>query len=466
MLNKLRRTFYADDFSYFIRYFGVFTLIFSAMTLLIIQIMRSGLYTTVDDNLKSLSQNPRSVLHLALARAANMQPTIDEGQPSDDESGPQNAPDPGPMDNLKVNSNTEAVLFDEGLKPLTTADHFLSLKTISIKKKDVGKIIQINLKNNYGQEELYRMLVFEINPSEFLSGNLLNKVKYAAVLINVNQLEQTSQNHEQIIVIVMISFWLISIIASIYLARVSVKPLIDSMQKQKSFVENASHELRTPLAVLQNRLETLFRKPEATIMESSENIASSLEEVRNMRMLTTNLLNLARRDDGIKAEIADVEPEFFTTTFANYEIIADENEKVFVYENHINHNIKTDRTLLKQLMTILFDNAVKYTEEDGVIKFIVWSKDRSLYLRVSDNGPGINNEDKKKIFDRFYRVDKARTRQKGGFGLGLSLAKQIADALKGTITVKDNRPKGTIFEIKISIKSESKKKSTKLIGNK
>ena len=436
------------------------------MTLLIIQIMRSGLYTTVDDNLKSLSQNPRSVLHLALARAANMQPTIDEGQPSDDESGPQNAPDPGPMDNLKVNSNTEAVLFDEGLKPLTTADHFLSLKTISIKKKDVGKIIQINLKNNYGQEELYRTLVFEINPSEFLSGNLLNKVKYAAVLINVNQLEQTSQNHEQIIVIVMISFWLISIIASIYLARVSVKPLIDSMQKQKSFVENASHELRTPLAVLQNRLETLFRKPEATIMESSENIASSLEEVRNMRMLTTNLLNLARRDDGIKPEIADVEPEFFTTTFANYEIIADENEKAFVYENHINHNIKTDRTLLKQLMTILFDNAVKYTEEDGIIKFIVWSKDRSLYFRVSDNGPGINNEDKKKIFDRFYRVDKARTRQKGGFGLGLSLAKQIADALKGTITVKDNRPKGTIFEVKISIKSESKKRVGRLSDGK
>ena len=65
------------------------------------------------------------------------------------------------------------------------------------------------------------------------------------------------------------------------------------MQKQKAFVENASHELRTPLAVLQNRLETLFRKPEATIMESSENIASSLDEVRNMKLLTTNLLNIA-----------------------------------------------------------------------------------------------------------------------------------------------------------------------------
>ena len=102
----------------------------------------------------------------------------------------------------------------------------------------------------------------------------------------------------------MASFWLLSLIASVYLARVSVKPLLESMQKQKSFVENASHELRTPLAVLQNRLENLFRKPEATIMESSESIASSLEEVRNMRFLTTNLLNLARRDDGIKPEIA------------------------------------------------------------------------------------------------------------------------------------------------------------------
>ena len=80
----------------------------------------------------------------------------------------------------------------------------------------------------------------------------------------------------------------------------------------------------------------------------------------------------------------------------------------------------------------------------------VRTNDRHLYITVADNGPGIADEDKKKIFDRFYRVDKDRTRQKGGFGLGLSLAQQIVLALKGTIIVKDNQPKGTIFEVKIT----------------
>ena len=76
-------------------------------------------------------------------------------------------------------------------------------------------------------------------------------------------------------------------------------------------------------------------------------------------------------------------------------------------------------------------------------------KDKLVYFTVADNGLGISDSDKKKIFDRFYRVDKARTRSKGGFGLGLSLALQISNSLKGTITVRDNQPKGTIFEVRL-----------------
>ena len=443
MFNKFKKNWYAEDFSYFIRNFGVFTLIFSAMTLIILQVMHSSLYTSVDEKLLSLSGNPQDVIQLAVNRATEDVKDL-------------NSESVGPPSNSKptVSSNTEVILLDSSLNQLVAGNRFLGLDRVTFNKKDLNHIRQLHVQNSYGQDEIYRVILTEMN-IESVSTN----IKYAAVLINTSQLEQISQNHEQLIVVVMASFWILSLLASLYLARVSVKPLLESMQKQQSFVENASHELRTPLAVLQNRLETLFRKPEATIMESSESIASSLEEVRNMRFLTTNLLNLARRDDGIKPELGEVQPDFFNTTFTNYEMIASENNRIFHFENRIHRTIITDKLLLKQLMTILFDNAVKYTEEDGEIHFVIAATERTLYLSVADDGIGISAVDKKKIFDRFYRVDKARTRQKGGFGLGLSLAKQIVDALKGTISVKDNKPHGTIFEVKIAIQTPSKRKN-------
>ena len=443
MFNKIRKNWYAEDFSYFVRNFGVFTLIFSAMTLIILQVMHSSLYTSVDEKLQILSSNPHDVIQLAVNRTS-------EGIKDLNNESVVKSGDKKPS----VSSNTEAILFDENLNQLIAGNRFLGLDKITFNKKDLNHIRQLHIQNSFGQDEIYRVLLTEMN-IETVSTN----IKYAAVLINTTQLEQISQNHEQLIVVVMASFWILSLLASLYLARVSVKPLLESMQKQQNFVENASHELRTPLAVLQNRLETLFRKPEATIMESSESIASSLEEVRNMRLLTTNLLNLARRDDGIKPDLGEVQPEFFNTIFTNYEMIATENHKVFRFENRIKRTIITDKLLLKQLMTILFDNAVKYTEEDGEINFVITATDRNLYLTVSDDGIGISQADKKKIFDRFYRVDKARTRQKGGFGLGLSLAKQIVDALKGSISVKDNKPHGTIFELKIAIQTPPKRKN-------
>ena len=444
MFNKLKKNWYAEDFSYFIRNFGVFTLIFSAMTLIILQVMHSSLYTSVDEKLLSLSNNPQDIIQLAVNRATEDVKDLDSGNVA-------SASDKKP----NVSSNTEVILLDSNLNQLVTGNRFLGLDRITFNKKDLNHIRQLHVVNSYGQDEIYRVVLTEMNID-----SVSTNIKYAAILINTSQLEQISQNHEQLIVVVMASFWILSLLASLYLARVSVKPLLESMQKQKSFVENASHELRTPLAVLQNRLETLFRKPEATIMESSESIASSLEEVRNMKFLTTNLLNLARRDDGIKPEFGEVEPDFFNTTFTNYEMIASENNRVFRFQNRVHRTIITDKLLLKQLMTILFDNAVKYTEEEeGDIYFEISTKERSLYLTVADNGIGISAADKKKIFDRFYRVDKARTRQKGGFGLGLSLAKQIVDALKGSISVKDNKPNGTIFEVKIAITTPSKRKN-------
>lgn len=453
MLTRIKKTVGEDDFSYFIRYFGLFTLIFSAMTLIIIQVMRSSLYTTVDENLKALSQDPYSIVAIANRDQRQSGAKLNDKEndvmdvPNHDKSEPKG----------DVTSNTTVVLLNKKYENLTTGNGFLNLKSVTFGRKLLNKVSQLRITNSYGKKESYRAYMTDLG----LSDGDESDVKYAVIMTNISQLEQTSEKNEGQIALVMICFWGISLFASLFLARLSVKPLLESMQKQKAFVENASHELRTPLAVLQNRLETLFRKPEATIMESSESIASSLDEVRNMKLLTTNLLNIARRDDGLKPEIDEIDPSFFDQTFSNFEIIAEENAKVFRGENRVDKIISSDKILLKQLMTILYDNALKYTDEDGEIGFKVQLKDKNLLIKVLDNGPGIPDEDKKRIFDRFYRVDKARTRQKGGFGLGLSLAKQIVEAFKGNIQVRDNKPRGTIFEVKLSTKTESRKRNRK-----
>jgi two-component system sensor histidine kinase CiaH len=113
--------------------------------------------------------------------------------------------------------------------------------------------------------------------------------------------------------------------------------------------------------------------------------------------------------------------------------------------------IQLDQDLFKQVMTILFDNASKYTSQDGKINIDVVKSKNELQLTVADNGCGISSRDKKKIFDRFYRVDEARTHGKGGLGLGLSLAHEIVTAMKGKILVEDNKPSGTKFIVKIKV---------------
>lgn len=169
-----------------------------------------------------------------------------------------------------------------------------------------------------------------------------------------------------------------------------------------------------------------------------------------MRLLTTNLLNLARRDDGLTPDLVTIEPSFFEDLFANYSLIAEEHGKAFQGRAEgLTAPLLSDKTLLKQLLTILFDNAIKYTEDDGEIAISLTCLEKQLLIKVSDNGLGITDQEKLRVFDRFYRVDKARTRHKGGFGLGLSLAQQIATSLGGQITISDNQPKGTVFEVKL-----------------
>ena len=430
-LSKLNQKFWSDNFSQFFHFFAIFTGIFVAMTVIILQIMRYGVYSSVDSNLKNISSHAQDYAEMVMTKSLINDFMLEK----DSSAKGKNLDQPS--------ANTNFVLYSSNGTILNDVNDFLNLDQSAVDTKHLNSIQDESIANIYNQVERYRTITIKVK------SKIYPTIAYLKVIVNVEQLAGANQRYEKIIIVVMSLFWILSVGASVYLANWSRRPILESYEKQKFFVENASHELRTPLAVLQNRLEALFRKPNETILENSENIASSLEEVRNMRILTTNLLNLARRDDGMTPEIVSIRSSEFDDIFSNYEIIAEESGKIFHAHNEITREIKSDKTLLKQLMTILFDNALKYTDSDGVIDFTVKCNDKNLYLIIADNGPGIKDEDKRKIFDRFYRIDKARTRQMGGFGLGLSLAQQIVHSLKGTITVRDNHPKGTIFEIKL-----------------
>lgn len=456
----------SDGFKSFIHFFATFSGIFLIMTVMILQILSYGVYSNIDSSLKAAATKSNSYLEMEmLKRELFLTSDVDQNNtatiyqeynskassvevPNSSDSKKESKKSKSKIEDaphdLTVTANTSVLVLDKNGRVLNVVDKFSSLSNLPIDKNNIDVISKGSAQNYFDQTESYRLI------TEKVDNNLYPDAKYVVIAINTTQLEEATERYVKLIVIMMSFFWLLSIAASLYLAKWSRRPIQESLEKQKAFVENASHELRTPLTVIQNRLEALFRKPESTILDNSENIASSLDEVRNMRLLTTNLLNLARRDDGIKPEIETLDSSFFDTVFTNYAMIAEESEKGFTAQNQVGRSIQTDKTLLKQLMTILFDNAIKYTEDDGQVTFTVRTNDRHLYISVADNGPGIADEDKKKIFDRFYRVDKARTRQKGGFGLGLSLAQQIVLALKGTIIVKDNQPKGTIFEVKIT----------------
>ena len=439
------RDLFRFDVKHFLHFFVVFTVIFVALSVIILQTMTSGIYKSTDESIEKLVKNPLLLTNLAL-HGNNSTTIFSDGSVVNQ----GNASDSSSVNSqISIFSPNQTVILYDKKGQILNADTNLRTATIAdslkFNKSDVGKISTITIKTASGESLLYRTKTFKVS----FDKNITTNIAYIQLFVNVDQLSDSLSRSQFIILTTMVSFWLISLVASIYLSRWSQKPVLTAYEKEKNFVENASHELRTPLAILQNRLELLFQKPTATIIDQSENISQSLAEVRNMRMLTSNLLDLAKRDGGLKVELTSVDQTYFEKIFENYKLLAENSGREFTSSVNFKDRVKLDESLIKQVLTILFDNAVKYSDTGSCIDIKVEKTGQSLVITTSDNGYGISNDDKKKIFDRFYRVDKARTRQKGGFGLGLSLAKQIIDACGGRIDVQDNHPQGTKFIIKL-----------------
>ena len=227
---------------------------------------------------------------------------------------------------------------------------------------------------------------------------------------------------------------------------------LDNMRKE--FVADVSHELKTPITSIMGYADTLLESEyEKDMQEKFLNVIAS--EARRMAKLVTDLLTLSRYDTNkVKKEI---------TEFDLGELVKKCQEKVQLEINKKNHTVecfvtanvppvRADADGIERVVLNILTNSIKYTPENGNIKIYVGFVYNDAYIKVIDNGIGIPEEDLKRIFERFYRVDKARTREMGGTGLGLSIAKEILDQNNGSIDIKSEYGKGTEVVIRIPTK--------------
>ena len=226
----------------------------------------------------------------------------------------------------------------------------------------------------------------------------------------------------------------------------------DSYERQDRFVSDASHELRTPIAVIQGYVNLLDRWGKNDEQVLDESITAIKDEAENMKELTEKLLFLARSDKNqLMMEKQDFNvKELVDEVMKETLLISNRHDIISHHDDHV--ILHGDRKLLKQALRIFIDNGVKFTPKGGTIKLSTQLTKSHVLFVIEDTGIGISKEDLPLIFDRFYRSDKSRTKETGGYGLGLSIAKLIIDMHHGKVEVQSTMGVGTKFTIMIPIK--------------
>ena len=222
--------------------------------------------------------------------------------------------------------------------------------------------------------------------------------------------------------------------------------------KQQQFTADASHEMRTPLAVMKLAVQGLQEDEDSRLSDFAKESVNMLQsESERLSRLTENLMTLARSDEDIlPVYTAQVDITALCKKVASQmSLLTAEKKLQLKQEIQDNLVMQGDEMALSRLLIILLDNAMKYSPEQTQITLRAAKVKTHLVLEVRDEGFGISDEDKQKIFDRFFRVEKARSRSHGGLGLGLSLALAIVRQHGGSIKVLDNKPRGTVMYVKL-----------------
>lgn len=240
-----------------------------------------------------------------------------------------------------------------------------------------------------------------------------------------------------------------------YMAAKNIKPLEILFAREHEFSTDASHELRTPLTVLSLGVESLQNDDESKLSGFAQEVLRDMQhETKYMSRLIEALLTLARGDEEntplarAKVDLTEVAVKvcnkmrpLAAKKGLGLEYAAGDAPQVFILG---------DKNKMEQLLIIFIDNAIKYSES-GTITVTVDADSMHAVIKVMDEGIGISESDAQKIFERFYRVDKARSRAAGGFGLGLNIARIIVVRHGGTVSVKPRSPHGSIFTVRLPL---------------
>jgi two-component system, OmpR family, manganese sensing sensor histidine kinase len=240
------------------------------------------------------------------------------------------------------------------------------------------------------------------------------------------------------------------------LGGLAMQPIKASYEQLQRFTADASHELRAPVAAILSNAQVGLLAPSEDTRQPRQRLENIVIQSKYMSALIGNLLFLARHQGKFnpqelrKTDIV----ELINSLASQYRALAEAKNLEFRSNIPItSHQVCVNRDLLQQAIGNLLDNAIKYTTDSGMVALNLEIKPRRLFIIVRDTGIGIPPSDLPHIFDRFHRVDKTRTRQSGGFGLGLAIAKQIIEAHHGKITVKSEVGTGTIFQICLPLRS-------------
>lgn len=304
---------------------------------------------------------------------------------------------------------------------------------------------------NLGEESLNKVEQITSNGYKFRGVTIVNRDIKIQLLINIDSEVQSINQLIKTIIIALIILIGIALVLSHILSSKVIKPIKEAYDKQVFFVQDASHEMKTPLAVIKGKLELLANSWDDKIDDHFEHISKMMSEVRDLEKLNSDLLLLSKEDIDNSVNISSFELESFIEDLSEFYVdLAEIQEKKFIVNRPMTPvMVKWDYSKVKRMLIILLENAFKYTGSDGKISLCFEEVNKNIKIIVEDNGIGIREEDRGRIFDRFFRSADVRGKNIKGSGIGLSLLKSIGKTLGTDIKVYSKYGVGTRFEITI-----------------